>query len=133
MKDFRRNFKYTWEHKKAFLKVEKILRGKNTLRGYLHDTDKLFLYLFFDKKKVHKIHRNKSRHHTIKARTKEDYIQMAIDWECARITKPDKPMNAYETLYALYPEIEDQMLEAFKTLKITDKHIDYDQLYDIMY
>ena len=30
---------YTWKHKKAFLKVEKKLLGKNTIRGYLHDVD----------------------------------------------------------------------------------------------
>ena len=39
--------KYTLRHKKAFLKVEKELRGKNTLKGYLHDVDKPFLYLAF--------------------------------------------------------------------------------------
>lgn len=35
------HFKYTVKHKKAFIMVEKQLLGKNTLRGYLHDIDKL--------------------------------------------------------------------------------------------
>ena len=30
---------YTWNHKRAFLKVEKIVLGKNTVRGYLHDIE----------------------------------------------------------------------------------------------
>ena len=41
---------YTWRHKKAFLKVEKELLGKNTIRGYLHDADKLILYPILGKK-----------------------------------------------------------------------------------
>ena len=36
---------YTWKHKIAFLKVEKQLLSKNTLSGYLHDVDKILLYL----------------------------------------------------------------------------------------
>ena len=35
--------KYSWEHKKAFLKVEKLVRGHITLRGLLHDLDKISL------------------------------------------------------------------------------------------
>ena len=38
---------YTWQHKKAFLRVEMQCRGFNSLRGYLHDVDKLFRYLAF--------------------------------------------------------------------------------------
>lgn len=34
--------------------------------------------------------------------THSDYVQMAIDWECARITKPDKPLNARETLEKIH-------------------------------
>ena len=34
---------------------------------------------------------------------------MIIDWECARYTKPDKPLNAYDTLYKIYPELEEKI------------------------
>ena len=34
---------------------------------------------------------------------------MVIDWECARFTKPDKPLNARETLYKYYPELIDKI------------------------
>lgn len=39
---------------------------------------------------------------------------MLIDWECARFTKPDKPLNAYDTLYKFYLELEDKILPLLK-------------------
>lgn len=60
--------KYTMKHRKAFRAVEKQLLGHNTIRGYLHDLDKVFLYMIMDYKRAHKIHRSHSRHHTLKAR-----------------------------------------------------------------
>ena len=39
--------KYTMKHRKAFRAVEKQLLGHNTIRGYLHDLDKVFLYMVF--------------------------------------------------------------------------------------
>ena len=108
------SIKYTLEHRRAFLKVEKMLLGKNTLRGYLHDLDKVFLKVFLNKKTVQKIHRKYSKHHNQKAHTKADYIQMVIDWECARYTKPDKPLNARETLYKFYPELESKIVPILK-------------------
>ena len=92
---------YTLKHKIAFLQTEKQIRGKNTLRGYLHDLDKPFLYLalWLDMKEVQKIHRSHNKHHVKNnlIKTKDDLIDTIIDWECARITKPDKPLNAYQT------------------------------------
>jgi len=114
-------FKYTLSHKKAFLKIEKELTGKNTLAGYLHDLDKLILYMFtpIPLKQVHEIHRLTARHHVndIK-KTKEDYIQMVIDWECARYTKPDKPLTAYGTMKKYYPETEFYIHPILKELKL---------------
>ena len=43
---------------------------------------------------------------------------MIIDWECARYTKPDKPLNAYDTLYKYYPQLEEKILPILKELKI---------------
>lgn len=109
---------YTWQHKKAFLRVEKQLLGYNTIRGYMHDLDKIFLKIFLNSKTVHNIHRRHSRHHELKAHTKEDYVQMIIDWECARFTKPDKPLNARETLYRFYPELKDKIEPILDELKL---------------
>lgn len=102
--------RYSLNHRKAFRRVEKQLLGHNTFRSLFHDLDKVILYNFFDYKSVHNFHRNHMRHHSVKARTKKDFQQMVIDWECARFTKPDKPLNARETLYKFYPEIEDKIL-----------------------
>lgn len=95
---------YTLKHKKAFLLVEKELLGKNTIRGYLHNLDKVVLCLLFPYPFVKKFHRNYSRHHD-RAKTRGDRIQQIIDWECARYTKKDKPLNARDTLYKLYPQL----------------------------
>lgn len=35
---------------------------------------------------------------------------MIIDWESARYTKPDKTLNAFDTLYKHYPELEAYIL-----------------------
>ena len=35
---------------------------------------------------------------------------MVIDWECARETKPDKPLDARETLEKFYPELKPYIL-----------------------
>lgn len=111
------HFKYTLKHKKAFLKTEKQILGKNTLSGYFHDIDKLILYLipFLKSKKVSEIHRKFSKHHLPNAIEKEKYmIQSIIDWECARFTKPDKPLNARETLNNFYPEYKSYYIFIFK-------------------
>lgn len=111
---------YTLRHKKAFLKVEKQLRGKNTLRGYLHDIDKPFLYLalWIKYEDIQKIHRKNSKHHVRNnlVKSKDDLIDTVIDWECARITKPDKPLNAYETLLKFYPDKKDEFLPIIREL-----------------
>lgn len=109
MKRFKK-FAYTFKHKKAILDIEKKLLGKNTMRGYLHDMDKLFLYPILGVKLTSKIHRKTSRHHINKAHTNKDYLEMVIDWESARFTKPDKPLNARQTLYKFYPQLEDKIL-----------------------
>lgn len=99
---------YTLKHKVAFLKVEKQLRGRNTFRGLLHDLDKVFLYMipWINLEDAHKHHVKKSSHHLSadKPKTLENIEEAVIDWECAPLTKPDKPLNAYETLYKYYPE-----------------------------
>ena len=38
----RDKIRYTLAHRKAFRKVEKELLGHNTIRGWLHDLDKIF-------------------------------------------------------------------------------------------
>lgn len=108
--------KYTIDHRHAFRKIEKQLLGHNTIRSLFHDLDKVFLYVFLPYKTVHNLHRVHSRHHSIKAHTHNDYVQMVIDWECARFTKPDKPLNARETLDKFYPELKEKVSPVIEEL-----------------
>lgn len=109
---------YTLKHKRAFLRVEKQLKGRNTLRGFLHDVDKLIMYCILPKALASKIHGMFSKHHANKATTESDFEQMAYDWECARFTKPDKLLNAKDTLYKYYPRLEDKMVPILKKFKL---------------
>lgn len=110
--------RYTYLHRKAFKQVEKQLFGKISLRGYLHDLDKIILYPFLGKKLTSKIHNNFARHHLKRAKTYKDFKEMVIDWECARYTKPDKPLNAYDTLYKYYPQLINIILPILKELNL---------------
>lgn len=110
--------KYTLSHKKEFLRVERELLGHNTTRGLLHDSGKLLLLLFLPEKIVHNIHCKFARHHELRAHTQKDFIEMIIDWECARFTKPDKPLNARETLYKYYPHLADSIEPLLKKYKL---------------
>ncbi len=121
-KNQRYKIKYSLEHRKAFLTLEKKLLGKNTIRGYLHDVDKIILYHFLPTEFVHTCHQWWSKHHEHRAKTHNDFIQMAIDWECARFTKPDKPLDAYDTLYKFYPHMEDKILPILKALNIAHEN-----------
>lgn len=99
---------YTLEHKLAFLEREHYLTGHYSLRGFLHDWEKPFLYLcpwIRNEEKVQTMHRAFSPHHVGCAKTSkiEHLIEMYIDWDCATLTKPDKPLNAFETLIHFYP------------------------------
>ena len=115
---------YTLEHKLAFLEREHYLTGHYSLRGIFHDWEKPFLYLtpwITDEKKIQEMHRKFSSHHVGCAKTSkaEHLIEMYIDWDCASITKPDKPLNAFETLLHWYPEFIRVMLPVCLAMDIT--------------
>lgn len=102
--------KYTYRHRKAFsylvdklVKDEKI-RKEMMKRARFHDLDKMTLYLFFDKKQASSYHRETSFHHLENnlPKTFYDYFEAIIDFECAGYTKPDKPLNAYDTISKIY-------------------------------
>lgn len=115
------NIRYTVRHRKAFRIVEKKLLGHNTFRGYVHDLDKVFLLIFLPKKTVHKLHQAYVRHHVnMLKKTHSDYVEMVIDWECARFTKPDKPLTACETLEKFYPQLTDAVTPVLKELSLND-------------
>lgn len=73
-----------------------------------HDVDKIIMLREdnFSIEEVSVVHRHLAPHHD-NGRQKDfvDYVEMILDWECARFTKPDKPLNARETLYKYYPHL----------------------------
>ena len=114
--------KYTWDHRKAFLMVEKKIFGKNSFRAYFHDLDKVFLYPLLGKELTTKIHRSFARHHAKNAKSLKDMQMMICDWESARYTKPDKPLDAYETLFAYYPHLADKVLPLLREYGLVGDH-----------
>lgn len=48
-------------------------------------------------KRTSRIHKSIASHHKKRFATYQDKVEMFIDWECARFTKPDKPLNGEET------------------------------------
>ena len=125
---------YTEKHRKACL----YLAGKYVKEGLMppeiidrmkvHDVDKLSLYMIMDKMSTQKKHQDTQAHHFGNSiiKTDLDYMEAVIDWESARYTKPDKPLNAYDTLYKFYPEYEDQVLPILKKLGIAESNLPMD-------
>lgn len=109
--------KYTYLHRKAlmyFIKENKYLeddeRSELIKRAEIHDMDKMVLLLFHDKKWVSFYHRNNNAHHIKEyiANSNEpekiDLLEAIFDFECAALTKPDKPLNAFDTINTYYKE-----------------------------
>lgn len=123
---------YTYLHRKALVhyiqKNEYLLEEeKETLliRAKVHDMDKLTLYLFRDKEEASKYHRIHSSHHiTInKEHDKYDLLESIFDYECAALTKPDKPLNAYDTVLKRYPELKEEYLPILERLHMNSSYI----------
>lgn len=114
--------KNTIKHRKEVQRIAKSL-------GYsfpFHDFIKMINIAIFGDKIATKIHRKFSNHHAhmryisitydevlrVYARKQpfgrfiKNKIEAAIDWESARFTKPDKPLNAYETWKKYYADID---------------------------
>ena len=93
--------KYTMAHRWA-------LNGLAAKFGFsfpLHDLDKVFMYPLLGKRLTHNLHRRFSVHpfHNGDIRNK---VEAALDWECARMTKLDKPLDAYDTWRKYYPDVD---------------------------
>ena len=121
---------YTFKHYLAFRKVEKQLLGKNIY--WHHDWDKLLLFIFFPwlgQRAINQFHQKHQRHHPTYASGKDwkrnlknplevDFLQAVIDWECARMTKPDKPLDACDTMRKFYLEYADFITPILKELNL---------------
>lgn len=123
---------YTYKHRKIVMYLaNKYIKGDNKkLLEHIkyHDLDKLFMYMFYDKKDVSTMHRKLSFHHdNDKPKTYEDYVEMVLDWESARYTKPDKPLNAYDTLYRYFSHMEDKILPILDEFNIKGTNLPMEQ------
>lgn len=97
--------KYTREHRKAFRLLEWEVFGKLSFKWLFHDLDKVILFLLLGVKNTSKLHRYLSRHHvnSFWPKSFQDKKSMYLDWESARFTKDDKPLNALEAAEKYYP------------------------------
>ena len=121
---------YTYKHRKIVEFLAKKFSNDDELleRVKSHDLDKMYSLLFYDKKSIVPVHRKLSSHHDNDIpKTELDYIEMVLDWESARYTKDDKPLNAYDTLYKFYPGLEDKILPILKNFKIDHSTSDKDE------
>ena len=92
-------------HRKAFKIIEKQTLGYNTIKSFTHDLDKLLLLkfaFFISVITIRKMHKKFAAHHrlTFEQMSPNVIIEKLIDWECARYTKSNSQMTAYE--YFLY-------------------------------
>lgn len=123
---------YTFKHRKIVMflanKYVKNNREKLLKQIEYHDLDKLYMYMFYEKKDVSRIHRELSFHHDNKLnKTPEDYVEMVFDWESARYSKPDKPLNAYDTLYKFFPHMENEILPILKEYGLDQSNTNMEQ------
>ncbi len=112
---------YTYKHRKILnYMAKKYFNNKELIeRLKKHDLDKMYLLLFYNKKDIKNFHTKFSTHHDNELeKTELDYIEMVLDWESARYTKEDKPLNAYDTLYQFYPNLEDKILPILKQIHL---------------
>lgn len=90
-----RRIKALIRHKISFMKVEKKLYGKISMRSITHDLDKLFFYFMpVSIKWNRKRHKIVARHHNPK--TYMDFREQFVDWECARFTKTKSILTGIE-------------------------------------
>lgn len=117
-KDSWNHIPYTWKHYLAFLKVEKQYIGYYKYK--FHDWDKLFMFIFIPflgERFINQFHQKHQKHHPTyttgvnwdshnKNPNSIRWDEAIIDWECARYTKPDKPLNARDTMEKYYPQFK---------------------------
>ena len=104
-----------------------------------HDMDKLIMYQFLEKEEASRIHQQTAEHHMTNNVKKDwyDKLEAVIDYESSGYTKPDKPLNAYDTIVRYKTECPQyglicdeligicRMLRINQSYKVTDIDQDY--------
>lgn len=123
---------YTYRHRRAMeYLIHKLLQEgeiKNEMlkRVVEHDMDKIIMYQFVSREEASAYHKNTSRHHMSNKLPKTycDKLEAVLDYESAGYTKPDKPLNAFDTINRfkasgiVSPSICDDLLIICKDLGI---------------
>ena len=98
------------KHKIAFMKVRKsneyLLKNISLTRALMHDTGKAINILLLGDSIATWIHRQLAGHHQEESMNKYQKAEAFCDWECARYTKPDKPLDGYETWHEYYKHVD---------------------------
>lgn len=110
---------YTFKHWKMVLNLEKKYIGY--YKYPFHDLDKLFMYIFFPylgTKVIQKIHTRFAKHHLRKYKKHMNFDEAILDWESARFTKPDKPLDAWDTYQKYFTEFSNELLPIFEKFNL---------------
>lgn len=129
--------KYTYRHRRALeYLVNKLIKSEDEKNIMLkrikkHDMDKMLMYQFLEKENASKLHREYASHH-LENNPEKDYFDMLeaiFDYEVAGYTKPDKPLNAYDTIIQYKKDkISDNL---FKHLMSILKEFGMDKSYSV--
>ena len=127
--------KYTLMHRRAIKAVMEIYvleeDKEEVMKRYLvHDMDKVLMNLLdIPGDEIKKIHRSSKSHHYIdgKEYSRIDYIEMIIDWESARYTKDDKPLNAKNTLIKYYNNIYGEIMPLLREMGLDNDSDEKDE------
>ena len=117
---------YTYKHRKVVMFLGKKYSNNEELLKRLekHDLDKMYLLLMYKKNELEGVHSSIANHHDNgKEKDYLDYVEMVLDWESARYTKPDKPLNAYDTLYKYYPHLKKEILPILEEFNIDKSNL----------
>lgn len=118
---------YTAKHIWMVYKLQ--LKYLHWIKYPFHDFDKLLMYIFvpwLGSHKIHNFHRNHRAHHVEFAMKSDKNFrkfykhldEAVIDWESARFTKPDKPLNAWQTCIKYYPDLKESVRTTIDRLGI---------------
>jgi len=98
------HMKYTILHREAIRKLERELGIEYLQISKYHDLDKLAFYYVLSVEDTHNLHTNIQKHHNPLCTDYKTSVEKILDWESAHLTKPDKPLSAYETLLKYKPD-----------------------------
>lgn len=104
---------YTCKHRRALVyTIQKLVMDEAVRKLLLeqvkyHDLDKSLLLLLVDAEVASKYHKAHAKHHMENdiPKSRYDKIEAVLDYESAGYTKPDKPLNAYDTIQKRKPEL----------------------------